>query len=267
MRGPNFLSCPSTAIARHGCPSVKETMGKDFAARHAVYVGAAVVLKLICGADDCVWLSPFLAKAKGAPAKAKVAAKYVTTVVLITCIAAGLALGIRRIAAPAERRADEGIGTAAGVLLVLYALYTAREDGWFPCCPPDDEDDDEEEESAVADALTKISACCDCVADEEEPLLKTAEERRSERDILVVAFLGTMDDLVVYFSVAVSGKIPGIDLIIGTTLGAVALALCVGSLLECSERASACVAKVPIPVVLVALACYIIVDAWHPLKY
>ena len=99
-------------------------MGKDFAARHAVYVGAAVVLKLICGADDCVWLSPFLAKAKGAPAKAKVAAKYVTTVVLITCIAAGLALGIRRIAAPAERRADEGIGTAAGVLLVLYALYT-----------------------------------------------------------------------------------------------------------------------------------------------
>ena len=143
MRGPNFLSCPSTASARHGCPSVKETMGKDFAARHAVYVGAAVVLKLICGADDCVWLSPFLAKAKGAPAKAKVAAKYVTTVVLITCMAAGLALGIRRIAAPAERRADEGIGTAAGVLLVLYALYTAREDGWFPCCPPDDEDDDE----------------------------------------------------------------------------------------------------------------------------
>ncbi len=114
----------------------------------------------------------------------------------------------------------------------------------------------------VADALTKLSACCDCMEDEEEPLLKTAEERRSERDVLVVAFLGTMDDLVVYFSVAVSGKIPGIDLIIGTTLGAVALALCVGTLLEFSERASACVQKVPIPVVLVALACYIIVDAF-----
>ena len=244
-------------------------MAKDFAARHAVYVGAAVVLKLICGADDCVWLSPFLAKAKGAPAKAKVAAKYVTTVVLITCMAAGLALAIRRIAAPAERRADEGIGTAAGVLLVLYALYTAREDGWFPCCPPDDdEEDEEEEESMVADALTKISSCCDCMDDEEEPLLqKTAEERRNERDVLVVAFLGTMDDLVVYFSVAVSGKIPGVDLVIGTTVGAVALALCVGTLLEFSERASACVQKVPIPVVLVALACYIIVDAWHPLKY
>ena len=95
-------------------------MGKDFAARHAVYVGAAVVLKLICGADDCVWLSPFLARAKGAAAKANVGAKYVLTVVLITCVAAGLALAIRRIAAPAERRADEGIGTAAGVLLVLY---------------------------------------------------------------------------------------------------------------------------------------------------
>ena len=78
----------------------------------------------------------------------------------------------------------------------------------------------------VADALTKLSACCDCMDDEEEPLLqKTAEERRSERDILVVAFLGTMDDLVVYFSVAVSGKIPGVDLVIGTTVGAVALAL------------------------------------------
>jgi hypothetical protein len=262
VRGPNFLSCPSAAIAPHGCPAVKRTMGKDFAARHAVYVGAAVVLKLICGADDCVWLSPFLAKARGAAAKAKVGCKYVCTVVLITCVAAGLALAIRRIAAPAERRADEGIGTAAGVLLVLYAMYVAREDGWFPCCPPD-----EEEESVVADALTKLSACCDCMEDEEEPLLKTAEERRSERDILVVAFLGTMDDLVVYFSVAVSGKIPGVDLVIGTTVGAVALAFCVGSLLECSERASACVAKVPIPLVLVALACYIIVDAWHPLKY
>ena len=242
-------------------------MGKDFAARHAVYIGAAVVLKLICGADDCVWLAPFLAKAKGAAAKFKIGCKYVCTVVLITCVAAGLALGIRRIAAPAERRADEGIGTAAGVLLVLYALYVAREDGWFPCCPPDEEDE-EEEESMVADALTKLSACCDCMDDEEEPLLqKTAEERRSERDVLVVAFLGTMDDLVVYFSVAVSGKIPGVDLVIGTTVGAVALALCVGTLLEFSERASACVQKVPIPVVLVALACYIIVDAWHPLKY
>ena len=242
-------------------------MGKDFAARHAVYIGAAVVLKLICGADDCVWLAPFLAKARGAAAKAKVGCKYVCTVVLITCVAAGLALGIRRIAAPAERKADEGIGTAAGILLILYALYTAREDGWFPCCPPDEEDE-EEEESMVADALTKLSACCDCMDDEEEPLLqKTAEERRSERDVLVVAFLGTMDDLVVYFSVAVSGKIPGVDLVIGTTVGAVALSLVVGSLLEFSERASACVQKVPIPVVLVALACYIIVDAWHPLKY
>ena len=241
-------------------------MGKDFAARHAIYIGAAIVLKLICGADDCVWLAPFLAKAKGAAAKFKIGCKYVCTVVLITCVAAALALAIRRIAAPAERKADEGIGTAAGALLVLYALYTAREDGWFPCWPPD-EDDDDEEESMVADALTKLSSCCDCVDDEEEPLLKTAEERRSERDVLVVAFLGTMDDLVVYFSVAVSGKIPGVDLVIGTTLGAVALSLVVGSLLEFSERASACVQKVPIPVVLVALACYIIVDAWHPLKY
>ena len=242
-------------------------MGKDFITRHAIYIGAAVVLKLICGADDCVWLAPFLAKAKGAAAKAKVGCKYVITVLIITCVAAGLALAIRRIAAPAERRADEGIGTAAGILLILYALYTAREDGWFPCCPPD-EDDDDEEESMVADALTKLSSCCDCVDDEEEPLLqKTAEERRSERDVLVVAFLGTMDDLVVYFSVAVSGKIPGVDLVIGTTVGAVALALCVGGLLEFSERASACVQKVPIPVVLVALASYIIVDAWHPLEY
>ena len=241
-------------------------MGKDFAARHAIYIGAAVVLKLICGADDCVWLAPFLAKARGAAAKANVGAKYVCTVVLITCVAAGLALAIRRIAAPAERKADEGIGTAAGALLVLYALYTAREDGWFPCWPPDEEDE-EDEESMVADALTKLSSCCDCVDDEEEPLLKTAEERRSERDVLVVAFLGTMDDLVVYFSVAVSGKIPAVDLVIGTTVGAVALSLVVGGLLEFSERASACVQKVPIPVVLVALACYIIVDAWHPLKY
>ena len=85
-------------------------MGKDFAARHAVYVGAAVALKLICGADDCVWLSPFLAKARGATAKAKVGCKYVCTVVLITCMAVGLALGIRRIAAPAERRADAAYG-------------------------------------------------------------------------------------------------------------------------------------------------------------
>ena len=136
------------------------------------------------------------------------AAKYVTTVVLITCMAAGLALGIRRIRAgraPRRRGHRHGCGRAVGA---VRALYTAREDGWFPCCPPDDEDDEEEEESAVADALTKISACCDCVADEEEPLLKTAEERRSERDILVVAFLGTMDDLVVYFLGGRLWKIP-----------------------------------------------------------
>ena len=127
------IGCPlgqaatTTAIAQHGCPSVKETMGKDFAARHAVYVGAAVVLKLICGADDCVWLSPFLAKAKGAPAKAKVAAKYVTTVVLITCIAAGLALGYsedRRAGRAARRRGHRhGCGRAVGA---VRSVHSAR---------------------------------------------------------------------------------------------------------------------------------------------
>ena len=135
------------------------------------------------------------------------AAKYVATVILITCVPAGLALAIRRIGSAGGERAGEGIGTAAGVLLVLYALYTAREDGWFPCCPPDDEDD-EEEESIVADALDETQRVLRLRGGRGGALLKTAEERRSERDILVVAFLGTMDDLVVSFSVAVSGRFP-----------------------------------------------------------
>ena len=133
-----------------------------------------------------------------------------------------------------------------------------------------DEDSDEEEpgpaQKCAADAVYGCSrgldlACACLDDDEDEDLVKTGKK---DRDIAVVAFLGCMDDFMVYFSIALADKVPFQDLIIGTALGAVIIALVVGGLLEASETLAGYVELIPVPLVLAALGVYIVVSAFWP---
>ena len=125
---------------------------------------------------------------------------------------------------------------------------------------------------AVAVALTTglegLSACmdaacfcCPAEGDAEEPSKKS---KKAQQDVIVVAFLGSMDDFMVYFSLALSSRITPVELIIGVAIGAVLIALTVGTLLEASETLANFVESIPVPLVIFLLAVYIITSAWVP---
>ena len=66
----------------------------------------------------------------------------------------------------------------------------------------------------------------------------------------------------VYFALSLSGKITWLELFLGVTIGAVAIALVVGTLLEASETLANFVQTIPVPLVLATLSVYIIASAW-----
>ena len=171
------------------------------------------------------------------------------------------------------------IGTVAGGLLFCYSLRMAYDEGYLVACggpngdddDDDDDDDDEASEPSAPERLLRaglmgcdagVDYACACVADEGDDDAKAPLTSRPKRDVVVVAFLGSMDDFVVYFSVALSGDVGFVDLVIGTTIGAVLIACVVGALLESSESVAACVERIPVPVVLAVLAVYIVTFAW-----
>jgi hypothetical protein len=261
-------------------------------------------LKWMLGSDDLVWLSPFMAKGDvrhklRMSGKYIVSVLFLSTlaIFLAWCInrAAHSSGGSQRIA-------EHAIGTVGGLLLAAYSFHMAREEGYFKRCggPSGDDDDDddddgdeemdekggaygalavedggaaaEEESGAVTAALTTglegLSACMDAAcfccpadADAEEP---TKKSKKAQQDIIVVAFLGSMDDFMVYFSLALSNRITPVELLIGVLIGAVLIALTVGTLLEASETLANFVESIPVPLVIFLLAIYITTSAWVP---
>ena len=86
--------------------------------------------------------------------------------------------------------------------------------------------------------------------------------KKQNSDVVVVAFLGSVDDFMVYFTIALSNRITWIELLIGVTIGAIMIALVVGTLLEASETLANFVQTIPVPLVLATLSVYIIASAW-----
>jgi len=181
------------------------------------------------------------------------------------------------------KRKDEGIGgygavaTSADDLLSAKERKSVNEDG-----AESDGDDDEEHGwfatqieavlmyfmDGVNNMADRIALCCcgmnsDSSSDVDPEVLEM--EAKKSKSIVIVAFLGSMDDFMVYFTLALSGTFGYLPLIIGTILGAILIALFVGTALEYSERLANCIAYIPVPLVLIFLAVFVVVDAWTTL--
>ena len=278
-------------------------------------IGAAIVLKLLCGSDDVVWLSPFVAR-ESRWGKCVVAQKYLIVVGLLCSLAVGLA-AIVNVAShassnPSEARVtDKVVSCFAGALLLVYAAHLAREDGWIAwaaqvvasedgmtadekaavtsplVAPPSrgepwptrtepspsssspakygattdlDEDDDEEYEEDLNCCEDAVRLCLESgLALDEDPEADAARKR-----FVIVATLGNLDDLLVYFTIALTCTLQWYELVIGTIVGAALIVTAVATCLQSSKRASECVMKIPVSIILVFLASYIIVSAFYP---
>ena len=266
-------------------------------ARHggflSVLMGVATgfVLKWLLGSDDLVWLAPFMVRGS-LRHKVRIGIKYVLSVTVLTVVACVLAVAIN--SSSGSKVADEVIGTAAGVLLLAFALHMAHEEGYLERCEgspeaagaaeegygavapvhdgANDEDDEEEMgplKTALSAQLEGASGCLDavlCCGDESDDEGGDDEKKqaRSTRDVLVVAFLGSMDDFMVYFSIALADRIPTSELVVGIALGAVSIAVVVGALLEASEAVASCVEAIPVPLVLGLLGVWVVASSWEP---
>lgn len=81
-------------------------------------------------------------------------------------------------------------------------------------------------------------------------------------NVIIVASLGSMDDFVVYLTIALSGIFEWYELVLGLWLGATLISVFVASLLAVSGTFASYVALIPIPVVFLLLAVYIVVTAF-----
>lgn len=251
---------------------------------------AGVVLKFMLGSDDLVWLSPFMAKARSVREKTNIGTKYVLSVLFLTMLACALAVLIHLAAKTGngDDLADEIIATIAAGLLLAYAIYMAWDEGYFNAITgavsPDEEEkkqgygtlepeeEEEEEElgyikTAVKDALVAMSdvydTYCSCVdADTRELARDLDDDDDHDTSVVVVAFLGSMDDFMVYFTLALSSQLTWFELTVGVTIGAILIALIVGVLLQSSETLANAVEVIPVPLILAGLAAFILVTAW-----
>ncbi|KAH8056735.1 hypothetical protein JL720_14205 [Aureococcus anophagefferens] len=164
-----------------------------------INVGVGILMKWMLGSDDLVWLAPFMARGQ-ARHKCRMAFKYVVSVAFLTLVACGLGAIVTATATSGSGdAADEAVGTTAGALLFAYAVHLARDEGYFERCAPEEGGggggDDE--------APSRIEAARDA-------LLKDPDRAaKAQKDIVVVAFLGSLDDFMVYFALSLSGKITG----------------------------------------------------------
>ncbi|KAH8095862.1 hypothetical protein JL720_3196 [Aureococcus anophagefferens] len=224
-----------------------------------INVGVGILMKWMLGSDDLVWLAPFMARGQ-ARHKCRMAFKYVVSVAFLTLVACGLGAIVTATATSGSGdAADEAVGTIAGALL-LASPSTWRGEGYRRCAPEKGGGGGGDEapsriEAALATSLKSAS---------DARRRRGRRALRAQKDIVVVAFLGSLDDFMVYFALSLSGKITWLELFLGVTIGAVAIALVVGTLLEASEALSDLVEDVPVPLVLALVAVYIVASSWVP---
>mmetsp|Transcript_10253 Transcript_10253/g.12672 ORF Transcript_10253/g.12672 Transcript_10253/m.12672 type:complete len:199 (+) Transcript_10253:38-634(+) len=108
-------------------PSIVAALGLVF-----TRIGVAIMLKLMLGGDDFVFLAPFMARARQWRLKLGMGAKYLISVVFLTLLACAIAESIN---VAADRMTDASlvdkiISSVAASLLIMYATYMAWEEGW-----------------------------------------------------------------------------------------------------------------------------------------
>mmetsp|Transcript_12090 Transcript_12090/g.26784 ORF Transcript_12090/g.26784 Transcript_12090/m.26784 type:complete len:270 (-) Transcript_12090:240-1049(-) len=218
---------------------------------------AAYVTKLVASVDDVVWLLPFVVKPPTRREKLINSAVYVVLFELMVLMSTGVALAFRELMSKMMDDSDEGGWTpetvmsmiSAGLLLV-YAVYQFKYGG--------DDDDDAGDDAGDATKVEEGAAGADQVevtipeggeaekaAMEPTTVGKPAEspsgagEKQASvakentatpRKLVVVGFLGGLDDLAIQVSLLIAGMFTVFHLAIGVLLGcSTVLAVCWGA--------------------------------------
>jgi len=196
---------------------------------------------------------------------------------------------ISRGAQALDGKIQKGICLASSSLLLCMAFSMAWDDGYFDRWMPaackknakvsDEEpllsaegdrtdyqsasaDDDEEEIGFLKAAVRRLLVAFLRIGDRSQPDADSDGDGVEVDDVLIIAFLGSMDDFVVYLTFALAGVFRWYELLLGITLGAAVIALLVGTTLEWSKAASDFVSLIPLPLVFFLLAVYILVTGF-----
>jgi len=99
----------------------------------ALAVGAAVLIKLSSSVDDIAWLLPFIAQPQRWT-NFRRAAQYVTTMLMVGCVASAIATGggaavSAATGANSDWQAERVLGLISGLALALYGTYLFK--GWW----------------------------------------------------------------------------------------------------------------------------------------
>ena len=122
------------------------------------------------------------------------------------------------------------------------------------------EESDEEYEEDLNCCEDAVRLCLESgLRVDEDPEADAARKR-----FIIVAALGNLDDLLVYFTIALTCTLRWYELVLGTVIGAALLVTAVSTCLQNSHRATACVSEIPVSLILTALATYIIISAFVP---
>ena len=154
---------------------------------------------------------------------------------------------------------DEDLGPVKLAVMRSLLKMNACVDAACSCCAKSGDEQKIDAEDAPPPTAAPLVDDDDANVDEDE---EDEGKKKADNSVIIVAFLGSMDDFMVYFTLALSSQLTWYELAIGITIGSIFIALIVGSLLESSERVAGCVERIPVPLILTGLAVFILVSAW-----
>ena len=251
-------------------------------------VAAAVTVKMIASFDDIIWLSPFLTE--NIPLKSRLNNVLVYTIVcnLQTFVAYSIATGGEEIIDVFLKAnfGDNAISTdkfmtlLSGACLGVYAIFITYEyyqeeilgekddddekDGGYDSIPPEDPDEANKAVKTEASSLTDQTSVSYSevsyseVSSEDNPVIddegtKAQNVTRKTRDLFMISFLGSLDDLTLFIPLLVGKTFGVIELSLGTVIATTIIVIFCVFLVKCKPVADF-LERLPLCVIVISFS-------------
>lgn len=225
-------------------------------------VSAAISVKLASSIDDVVWLSAFLTPNIPVTERTLHAAVYLGICLVQTLLALIISTGgeaaLNRIIAATNSNmsADKALTLIAGVFLLLYTAKLWKE------YQEDQSDEASENEgfAPVAQDDDQESANSSEAGKEENDQPSPAHRARKSRvqTLMVVAFLGSLDDLTLFVPMLAGKSFGIVQLVLGATISAsIIVSLCI--FITLCKPVSELIQKVPLVAITAVFAALLLI--------
>lgn len=231
----------------------------------------AIVTKLACSADDVLWLTPFMTGSRSQRLRNSLV--YLACVVSVTSVAGLLSLGAST--ALEEALADSTGWTAAkvlelvgGSLLALYALKLLRDDIQERAEAAEEAKEAKAQEKPAVVGAELEEAQPEAEAQSVVPVVEEVEEKEEPapvgwaaiKQLIIICWVGSIDDLAVQASLLVAGTFSLLHLYAGVLIGSLlVIGVCLGATFV--RPVVALVEKVPLFAIVGGLAVWSFVSA------